>query len=43
MTKDALLAALPHFRGNILQEPPMYSAVRKDGTLDYLRPDGKTR
>ena len=35
VTKDALLAALPHFRGNILQEPPMYSAVRKDGKRLY--------
>ena len=26
VTKDALLAALPHFRGNILQEPSLYPA-----------------
>lgn len=30
-----LLSALPAFRGDILQTPPMYSAVRKDGKRLY--------
>ena len=34
-TEAALLASLSLFRGNILQEPPMYSAVRKDGKRLY--------
>ena len=28
---DALLAVLPRFRGDILQEPPVYSAIHIDG------------
>lgn len=35
VTEADLLAVLPDFRGNILQEPPMYSAVRKDGKRLY--------
>lgn len=35
ITEAALLAALPHFYGNILQEPPMYSAVRREGKRLY--------
>lgn len=35
VTEAALRAALPDFRGNILQAPPMYSAVRKDGKHLY--------
>ena len=34
-TKDALEAALTHFRGDILQTPPMMSAIKKDGVRLY--------
>lgn len=33
--REKLLAALPAFRGEILQLPPMYSAVQKDGVRLY--------
>lgn len=35
VSREKLLAALPAFRGDILQTPPMYSAVRKDGRRLY--------
>ena len=34
-TKDALEQALTHFRGDILQTPPMMSAIKKDGVRLY--------
>ena len=34
-TKDALEQALAHFRGDILQTPPMMSAIKKDGVRLY--------
>jgi len=34
-TRDAILAALPGFRGDILQVPPAYSAVKLGGTRAY--------
>ncbi len=34
-TKDALEEALTHFRGDILQTPPMMSAIKKDGVRLY--------
>nr|WP_319489529.1 tRNA pseudouridine(55) synthase TruB [uncultured Caproiciproducens sp.] len=33
--KDQIEAVLPYFRGNILQLPPMYSAVQKNGQRLY--------
>ncbi len=33
--KEDILAALPSFRGDILQVPPMYSAIKKDGVRMY--------
>ncbi|NLJ32146.1 MAG: tRNA pseudouridine(55) synthase TruB [Clostridiales bacterium] len=35
VSRERLLAALPAFRGRILQLPPMYSAVRKNGVRLY--------
>lgn len=35
VSHEQLAAALPAFRGDILQTPPMYSAVRKDGKHLY--------
>lgn len=35
VTLDELEAVLPQFRGNIMQLPPMYSAVSKDGVRLY--------
>lgn len=35
VTKDELEAVLSKFRGNILQIPPMYSALKKDGVRLY--------
>ena len=34
-TKEELLKVLSHFRGNIMQVPPMYSAVQKNGVRLY--------
>lgn len=34
-TRDALEDALTHFRGDILQTPPMMSAIKKDGVRLY--------
>ena len=34
-SKEELEALLPRFRGHILQKPPMYSAVYKDGVRLY--------
>lgn len=36
-TRDALLAALPQFRGALQQVPPAYSAKRVDGRRAYAR------
>jgi len=35
VTREQLEAVLPAFRGDILQTPPMYSAVQKDGQRLY--------
>ena len=35
VSREALEALLPRFRGEILQVPPMYSAVQKDGRRLY--------
>ena len=35
VTREQLLEALPAFRGDIFQVPPMYSAVHKDGQRLY--------
>lgn len=35
LTREALIAALPHFTGEILQRPPMYSALKRDGKPLY--------
>lgn len=35
VTKEQLEAVLPYFRGDILQLPPMYSAVQKNGQRLY--------
>ncbi len=35
VTKEEIEAVLPYFRGNILQLPPMYSAVQKNGQRLY--------
>jgi tRNA pseudouridine55 synthase len=35
-SREALEAALDQFRGSILQAPPVYSAVHRDGTRAYL-------
>ncbi len=34
-TKEEIQKILPHFRGNIMQIPPMYSAVQKNGVRLY--------
>ncbi len=34
-TKEELLSALEHFKGEQLQTPPMYSAIKKDGVPLY--------
>ncbi|HEY9446237.1 MAG TPA: tRNA pseudouridine(55) synthase TruB [Burkholderiales bacterium] len=34
-TSDLVLAVLPRFRGEILQTPPMYSALKRDGKPLY--------
>ncbi|KAG5189435.1 pseudouridine synthase [Tribonema minus] len=42
VTRDALMQALEQFRGDIMQVPPMYSALRKDGKrLHELARQGK--
>jgi tRNA pseudouridine55 synthase len=42
-SREQLEAALPAFRGNILQEPPVYSALHIDGKrASALARDGKT-
>ena len=33
--REAILAALPAFRGDILQQPPAYSALKRDGVPLY--------
>ena len=35
VTAEELLSALPAFRGEIMQVPPMYSALQKDGVRLY--------
>lgn len=35
ITLDDIDAVLPHFRGNILQRPPIYSALKVDGVRLY--------
>ena len=35
VTEDDILALLPDFRGEIMQIPPMYSALKKDGQRLY--------
>lgn len=35
ITEEQLNAVLPQFRGDIMQKPPMYSAVSKDGVRLY--------
>ena len=35
LTEEALLAVLPKFRGDILQVPPMYSAIKVNGQKLY--------
>ena len=43
LTRDAVLAALPHFRGTIQQIPPMVSAIHHEGKRLYeLAREGKT-
>ena len=40
---EDIVAALPHFTGDIMQTPPAFSAVRKDGVRAYkLARDGET-
>jgi len=40
--EQAILSALPAFTGNIMQTPPMYSAIKQDGKRLYqLARDGK--
>jgi len=34
-SRDAILAALPGFRGDIMQMPPVYSAIKIDGIRAY--------
>lgn len=34
-TRDAILAMLPNFTGEILQRPPAYSAIKVDGKRSY--------
>ncbi len=41
--KDAVVQCAPHFTGNIMQVPPMYSALKRDGQkLVDLARSGKT-
>ena len=35
VTREALLAVLPEFTGKIMQLPPMYSAIKRDGKNLY--------
>ncbi|MDD6478937.1 MAG: tRNA pseudouridine(55) synthase TruB [Oscillospiraceae bacterium] len=43
VTDEALLSVLDSFRGKILQTPPMYSAIKKDGVRLYeLARQGRT-
>ena len=35
VSREQLFAVLPRFRGEILQVPPMYSAIKKDGKRLY--------
>lgn len=43
VTKEKLNEALKHFTGKIMQKPPMYSAIKKDGVRLYkLAREGKT-
>lgn len=37
VTRERLEAALPEFRGDILQAPPAYSAIKVDGERAYAR------
>ncbi len=42
-TAEAVAAALPHFTGDIMQVPPVYSALKIDGERAYdLARDGET-
>lgn len=42
VTKEQLEGALKHFTGKIMQKPPMYSAIKKDGVRLYkLAREGK--
>ena len=43
VTREMLLSVLEKFRGDIMQIPPMYSAIKKDGVRLYqLAREGKT-
>lgn len=43
VTNEQLECALKHFTGKIMQRPPMYSAIKKDGVRLYkLAREGKT-
>lgn len=43
VTREMLLSVLDKFRGDIMQIPPMYSAIKKDGVRLYqLAREGKT-
>lgn len=43
ISREKLLAMLPHFTGQVAQVPPMYSALRKNGVRLYdLARQGKT-
>ena len=43
ITEDMLYGALPQFTGTILQKPPIFSAIKKDGKRLYsLAREGKT-
>jgi tRNA pseudouridine55 synthase len=35
LTRQAIEAALPHFRGSVMQVPPMHSALKRDGRAYY--------
>ena len=35
ITRESLEAVIPHFKGKYLQDPPMYSAIHKDGKRLY--------
>ncbi|NBT86704.1 MAG: tRNA pseudouridine(55) synthase TruB [Flavobacteriaceae bacterium] len=43
ITEDMLYGAIPQFTGTILQKPPIFSAIKKDGKRLYsLAREGKT-